>query len=104
MDFEELPGIEDYLANRGHNSKIDVSSLSHITETICAHTKLTKEESEQILTLFFQEIRSAMLIGKIVFFHELGRFYISSPLVNCKERIRPMFKPSRSLLKRLNNE
>jgi hypothetical protein len=103
MDFKELPGIEEYLANRGHNSKIEISSLSHIIETICAHTKLTKEESEQILTLFFQEIRSAMLIGKTVAINELGRFFISSPLVNCKEKIRPMFKPSRSLVKRLNN-
>jgi hypothetical protein len=104
MDFEGLPGIEDYLESRAHGCPIDVSELDHIIEHIVAYCGLTKEQSKRILTIFFQVIRSLMLRGKIVDIRGFGSFFISSPSVNKNSfKIFPKFRSKRSLIRRLNN-
>ena len=105
MEFNGLPGIEDYLASQGNGNPIDVSELDHISEALVAYCGFTKDQSKRILTLFFQEIRAAMLGGDVVDIRGLGSFFISSPNVTSNvERIFPKFKSKRSFLKRLNHE
>ena len=105
MEFQGLPGIEEYLSSIGNGCPIDVSELDHISEALVAYCGFTKEQSNRILALFFQEIRSLMLAGKIIDMRSLGSFYISSPLVSSNsKKIFPKFKSKKSLIKRLNNE
>jgi hypothetical protein len=104
MEFEGLTGIEEYLSSRGDGSPIDVSELDHIIEYIVAYCGLTKEQSKRILTMFFQEIRSNMLNGKIVDIRGFGSFFISSPILTSNsKKIFPKFKSKRSFTTRLNN-
>ncbi len=105
MEFQGLPGIEDYLASRGNGSPIDVSELDHISEALVAYCGFTKEQANRVLTLFFQEIRAAMLRGLIIDIRGLGSFFISSPNVTSNiERVFPKFKSKQSFLRRLNHE
>jgi len=105
MEFQGLPGIEEYFASRAEGCPIEVSELGHITEAIIAYTGLSKEHSERILILFFQEIRSAMLQGKMVDLRKLGSFFISSPrLTSNTIRVFPKFHIKKSLSKRLNQK
>lgn len=102
-NFNGLPGIDEYLSARGNGQPIDISELKHITDAIMAFSNLSEEQSQRILTLFFQEIRSAMLKGEIVDIRGLGTFLISSPhTTNTKKRVFPKFIPKFSLIKRLN--
>jgi len=105
MEFQGLPGIEEYLASRGNGCPIDVSELDHISESLVAYCGFTKEQSRRILALFFQVIRSYMLNGQVVDIRGLGSFFISSPSVTSNsKKIFPKFKVKRSLSKRLNHE
>ena len=102
-NFKGLPGIEDHLAAHGAGQPIEVQELEHIVEAIEAYCGLTKEQSNRLLCLFFQEIRSAMLRGEIVDIRGLGSFFIASPSITSNTiKVFPKFTPKRSLLRRLN--
>lgn len=105
-EFEGLPGIEEYLGSLDSDKyKIRVSNLNHISEALVAYCGFSKEQSERLLSLFFQEIRKLMLTEKIIDFRKLGDFFISSPkTTNNIIRTFPKFKPKKSLIKELNNE
>jgi hypothetical protein len=103
MEFEGLPGIEEYLASRAEGCPIDVSELEHIVESIVAYCGLTKDQSKRILVLFFQAIRSAMLNGNTVDIRGLGSFFISSPTITSNtKKVFAKFKTKKSLSRRLN--
>jgi len=98
-------GIEDYLKERGLNAAITISELNHIVEKVYAKTSLSKEESIQIVKLFFDEIRAGMINKEIIKVSKLGSFFISCPSVtNNKERVFAKFKPNKSFIKRMNDE
>ena len=100
--FKGLPGIEDHLAAHGSGQPIEVQELEHIVEAIEAYCGLTKEQSNRVLCLFFQEIRSAMLRGEIVDIRGLGSFFIASPNISSTAfRVFPKFIPKKSLLRRM---
>ena len=104
-EFKGLPGIEEFLASHGSGYPIEVSEIEHIADALVAYTGLTKEQSIRVLTLFFQEIRSAMLKGDVVDIRGLGSFFISSPATTRNsKKVFPKFRPKRSFLKRLNHE
>jgi nucleoid DNA-binding protein len=103
MEFQGLPGIEEYLASQGNGCPVDVSELDHISEAIVAYCGFTKDQAQRILSLFFQEIRTAMLGGKVVDIRGFGSFLISSPNVTSNtKKVFPKFKCKKSLSKRLN--
>lgn len=105
MEFNGLPGIDQYLSSQGDGAPIDISGLDHIIEAITAYCGLTKEQSNRILCLFFQEIRSSMLRGDVVDLRSLGSFFVSSPKVTSNiQRVFPKFKAKKSLIKRLNGK
>ena len=104
-EFEGLPGISEYLAARGDGHLVDAAELDHIAEALVAYCGFTKEQSERILSLFFQEIRSCMLKGESVDIRGFGTFNISSPSTTSNSRkVFPKFKAKRSLTKRMNND
>jgi nucleoid DNA-binding protein len=104
LEFKGLPNIEEYLASRGDGSPVEANDLDHIVDAVCAYCGFTKEQSQRILCLFFQEIRNAMLAGDIVDIRGLGSFFISSPKVTSnKERVFPKFKAKKSFSRRLNH-
>jgi nucleoid DNA-binding protein len=103
MEFQGLPGIEEYLASRANWCPIDVSELDHISESIVAYCGVTKEQAKRILTQFFQVIRSTMLSGNVVDIRGFGSFFISSPAVSSNsKKVFPKFKAKKSLSRRLN--
>ena len=105
MEFQGLPGIEDYLASNGNGCPVDVSELDHISESLVAYCGFNKDQAKRILSLFFQEIRTAMLNGKVVDIRGFGSFFISSPTVTSNaKKIFPKFQSKRSLSRRLNHE
>lgn len=105
MEFQGLPGIEEYLASRGNGCPVDVSELDHVSEALVAFCGFSKEQAKRILTLFFQEIRTAMLNGEVVDIRGFGSFFISSPAVSENtKRVFPKFKVKKSLSRRMNHE
>jgi len=105
MEFQGLPGIDDYLASRGNGYPIDVSELDHISESLVAYCGFNKEQAKRVLALFFQEIRTAMLNGQVIDIRGFGSFFISSPTVTSNtERVFPKFQSKRSFSRRLNHE
>jgi nucleoid DNA-binding protein len=104
MEFNGLPGIEEYLASRANGYPIDISELDHISEAIVAYCGFNKDQSRRVLSLFFQEIRTFMLSGQSVDIRGFGSFFISSPKVTSNtKKVFPKFKCKKSLSKRLNN-
>jgi nucleoid DNA-binding protein len=105
MEFKGLPGIEEFLAAQGDGHPVEVAELPHIVDALVAYCGLTKEQSQRILSLFFQEIRTSMLKGCPVDIRGLGTFLVSSPLTTAnKRKVFAKFKPKRSLIQRMNNE
>jgi nucleoid DNA-binding protein len=104
-EFKGLPGIEEYLAAQGNGHPVEVQELDHVVEALVAYCGLTKEQSTRVLSLFFQEIRSAMLKGETVDIRGLGSFFISSPVTTDNtKKVFAKFKPKRSLLNRMNHD
>jgi len=102
-DFIGLPGIEDYLSERGDGVPVSSPELDHIAEALVAYCGVTKDQSKRIIDLFFQEIRSSMLRGEFVDIRGLGTFLISSPLTTGNsKKIFAKFKPKHSLVKRIS--
>jgi len=103
-DFKPLPGIDEYLEITGEGVPVSCPDLEDIKLAIKQETGLSDHAINSILTLFFQEIRSAMLQGKIVDLNKLGRWFISSPKVSGNKRyIFPKFEAKKSLLKRMSD-
>jgi nucleoid DNA-binding protein len=101
--FKGFEGIEEYSAVRGDGAPVSVPELDHIINEIVSHTKLTKEQTNRILSILFQEIRFAMLSGKAVNIHGIGSLFISSPKTSkTKIRVFPKFIPSKTLIKKMN--
>ena len=105
QEFKGLPGIEEFLASRGDGCPVEVTGLEHVADALVAYCGLTKEQSQRLLSLFFQEIRTAMLNGDVVDIRGLGSFLVSSPATTRNsKKVFAKFQPKRSLLKRLNHE
>lgn len=106
MNEEEdnlLPNIYDYL-NSYSKDKILSENFQNIIEDISNNTNLPKEISEEIIKLFFQEIKSKILNGYIVYIRKFGKIFISSPkLVKNNKRVFVKFEPSKTLIKKLNS-
>jgi nucleoid DNA-binding protein len=97
-----LPDIFSYLES---NYPVSASELSDIIEKVVVNTELNSDAATAIVCAFFEEIRTAVLNNKIVGFRYLGNFYISSPKIsNNKKRIFVKFKPTKTLLKRMNGK
>ena len=103
--FEGLTGIDEYLSRMGDGCPVSVPELDHIIKSITAHcSDLNEEQATRLLSLFFQEIRSAVLQGKVVDIRNFGSFFITSPRTDKnKEHVFLRFKPKRSLIKKLNH-
>jgi nucleoid DNA-binding protein len=105
MEFEGLIGIDEYLLNLGKHAPINTKDISHISDAIQAYTGLTKEISQDILNMFFQEIRSAILRGEIVDIRKFGTFLVSSPKTSSNNRkVFIKFKPKKSIVNKLNEK
>lgn len=105
IEFDGLPGIDDYLGNDGNIYPVDVSELDYISEAIIANCNITKEQSIRIMKLFFQEIRSLMLSGEIIHIQNFGKFYINCPLVTgTVNKIFARFRPVHSLVHKINHD
>jgi len=101
-EFKGLPGIEEYLASQGNGLPVEVPELQHIADGIVAYCGVTKEQSIRILSLFFQEIRTAMLKGEVVDIRGLGMFLVSSPVTTKNsKKVFAKFRPKQSLIKRM---
>jgi len=104
-EFKGLPGIEEYLASRGNGCPVEVNELEHIADALVAYCGLTKDQSQRILSLFFQEVRTSMLNGEVVDIRGLGSFLVSSPATTRNsKKVFPRFHPKQSFLKRLNHD
>ena len=102
-EFEGLPGIEEFLSGMGDGSPVEVPELDHVGDALVAYCGVTKEQSKRITSLFFQEIRSAMLNGESVDIRGFGTFVISSPLTTDNSRkVFPKFRAKKSLISRMN--
>jgi nucleoid DNA-binding protein len=103
--FKGHSGIDEHLSARGDGFPISINELDHFIAEVCAHTKLSEDQSRRIIEYFFQEIRSAMLQGKKVDIRSLGSFFISSPATTGNiKKIVPSFKAKKSLIKKMNND
>jgi hypothetical protein len=103
-EFEGLPGIDEYFSAKGSGYPINVEELSHISDALVSYCGFSPEQAKRILTIFFQEIRSYMLIGKIINIRTLGAFVISSPRTLSKTNITIKFFPKRTLVRRINGK
>ena len=103
-EFKGLPGISEYLSSRGDGCPVQVSELEHMVDEIMAYTGFTKELSERILALFFQEIRTALLNDEGVNIRSLGAFSKSRlRTIKNRTRIQLRFIPKKSLINRLKS-
>jgi hypothetical protein len=105
MEFEGLTGIDEYLLNLGKHAPINTKDISHIADAVQAHKGLTKEVSQDIVNMFFQEIRTAILKGEIVDIRKFGTFLVSSPKTSSNViQVFIKFKPKGSVVKKLNGK
>jgi nucleoid DNA-binding protein len=103
-EFQGLPDINEYLTGRGNQCPVTVPELGEIVEKVSSRTKLSEEQANQVVKLFFQEIRGHLLRDGMVDISFLGRFSISSPKTSgTKRKVFPKFKAKRSLIKRMND-
>lgn len=99
-----LPGIEEYLESIDNKKSVTAKGLEDFVIQVQIKTGLNQQISTTIVKAFFQEIRNSMLRGDIVTIRGLGKFYISSPKsTKNKERVFPVFKPYKQLIKKLND-
>ncbi len=96
-------GIEDYLEETNTAKTINTKGLEELIFKVQIKTGLSLAESESIIQVFFQELRNLMLQGEIVNLKELGKFFISSPVLGNKQRIFPKFKLLKHLIKKIND-
>ena len=90
--FEGYIGIEEFLLKQGNGCPVEIpSELDFIVDELSAKYSLSKEKSKRILTLFFQEIRTKMLEGKIISLIDFGRFYIHLGSKKCFPTFKPHF-------------
>jgi len=98
-----LPNIYDYLSTY-NKEKILPENFEYIIDKISNETGLSREVSEEIIKLFFQEIKNNILNGYIINLRRFGKFFVSSPKLNkTKKRIFVKFEPSKYLIKKLNS-
>lgn len=98
-----IPGIDNYLESIDDNISVTTKDLDELILKIRSTTDVTNETAKIIVKLFFQEIRNLVLRKNIVVIRNFGKFLISSPLLtNNKRKIFPIFKPSKKLIKLLN--
>lgn len=99
MEFEGFDGIDEYLLNYDKCYPINIKQVKHIVEEISAYTGLTKEQSKSILTLFFYEIRAAILRGEFVSIRRFGILRISKSL-----KLNINFKAAMTLIRKMNGK
>lgn len=99
-----LPGIEEYLENVDNKKSVSSKNLEEFIIQVQVKTGLNKHTSTAIVKAFFNEIRNSMLRGDVVALKELGKFFVSSPLNSKnKERVFPVFKPYKKMIRKLND-
>lgn len=99
-----LPGIEEYLETVENKKSVSSRDLEDFIIQVQIQTGLNTHTSTAIVKAFFSEIRNSMLRGDIVVLRDLGKFFISSPRNSKnKERVFPVFKPYKKMIRRLND-
>lgn len=100
---ELLPGIEEYFESLDNNLPISTVGLEQVVGAVMAKTNLNEFDSNEIVRLFFQEIRNSLLKKSIVDIRSLGRFYVSSPKTSGNtKKVFVKFKPKKSLIRKMN--
>jgi hypothetical protein len=87
-----LPDIKNYLADTDPEKFIQPDGLEDLIFKISAKTGLDKKNSEFLLVLFFQELRSSLLEGNKVGFPSLGYFFILKKSSYLKFSLAPSLK------------
>lgn len=101
---EFLPDINSYLETN-HKDSVSSRGLEILIDQIVVKTGLENETASVLVGLFFQEIRNSIFKNKTVTLRGLGKFYISSPSSKTtKTKVFIGFKPSKKLIKMMNNE
>ena len=104
-EFKPLPNIDQVLEARGYDRPISCPEHRELVMIIKNETGLSEENARTVLELFFQEIRTAMLQGKVVDLHKLGKWFISSPKVSGnKKRVFAKFEARKTLLDRMSSK
>lgn len=104
-DDDFLPGIEEYLEQSYELKSVTSQNLEEMILTICSKTGIKQEIIKVIVEYFFNELRNKMLAGYLIKLADFGKFFISSPkTTNAKRKVEIKFKPSKSLLKRINDK
>lgn len=99
-----LPNIYDYLSTYT-KEKVIPENLQYVIEKICDETGLSIETANEIVSVFFGEIKRSVLAGRIVTIRKFGKLFISSPKTSKNDkRIFLKFEPSPFLVKRLNQD
>jgi nucleoid DNA-binding protein len=102
-EFKGLPDIDEWLTFHGDKVPVEIPELDQVVQAVTARTKLTEDQANQLVRLFFQEIRGILLSGGCVEIQDLGQFVISSPkTTGNRKKVFPKFKPSRSLFRKMN--
>ena len=105
IPFQGLPGITDYLEDRGSAAPVEIPELDHIVEAVVLRTPLAKDQSHQIVSLFFQEIRNSLIRGHVIDIRGFGTMCVSSPAITGnKDKVFVRYEPKRSMKKQLNKD
>lgn len=94
--FQGLPGI-DRLLTDVFPVKISADH-NHMINSIIAQTGLSKLQTKRIISLFFEELRSAMFARELVIINLLGAFSICV----CKKNTVIRFLPDKILVQKTN--
>lgn len=108
-EFQGLPDIDEYLSKNSGKYPIEIPELHHYVECLISKFGINRDMAIKIVTLFFQEIRDAMMNGESIQLFGLGRFYISTPLNKARVYLRtkqifPKFLSCRDFVSKLNRK
>ncbi len=93
-----LPDIFDYLQDKAHFRPVSVRSVDPILSELASDLGLPRSLVAKVAQCGMEEVRSALLRGKPVHVHGLGRFSIASPrTTGTVRRIQVRFRPSGAL-------
>ena len=102
---ELFPNIDDYNSENYDAHPVTLENLDHLIYKIVARTNLTYDQVSIIVKLYFNEIRSQVLKGKVVNIGNLGKLFCNvkfSKKIKSKDKhlIKLKFKASNLLIRR----
>jgi hypothetical protein len=95
MDFDGLPGIDDYLI-QSNKKDITTTGCEDIIDKLVSEFGISKDQASTIFCLFFEELRSEIVKENTVFISKFGT--IGSGLSPFVFKVTDLFK------KELNEE